>query len=46
VKKAITDSKLITPITASFYDEEVAERSANADEYVLNEVREELKEAS
>lgn len=46
VKKAITDSKLITPITASFYDEEVAKRSANADEYVLNEVREEVKEAS
>ena len=44
VKKAITDSKLITPITASFYDEEVAERSA--DEDVLNNVREELKEAS
>jgi len=46
VKRAITDSKFITPITASFYDEGVAERSANADEATLNEVREELKEAS
>jgi hypothetical protein len=46
VKRVVTKAKLITPITASFYDKELAESSANADENVLNEVREEVREVS